>query len=74
MAISTPDRAFCAKRHRRKRARRRTHFKEYIIQTFHNGMKQGPETTYGTSTRTFLPIKTRISNFRGVIRASRRPS
>jgi hypothetical protein len=59
-------------------ARPRTaHFKEDIIQTFYDGMKHRPETTYGTVNADVLADKDpdfERGNFCSVIRGSRWPS
>jgi hypothetical protein len=56
---------------------RTAHFKEDIIQTFYDGMKHRPETTYGTVNADVLADKNpdfERGNFCGVIRGSRWPS
>jgi hypothetical protein len=56
---------------------RTAHFKEDIIQTFYDGMKRRPETTYGTVNADVLADKDpdfQPGNFCGVIRGSRWPS
>jgi hypothetical protein len=56
---------------------RTAHFKEDIIQTFYDGMKQRPETTYGTVNADVLADKDpdfERGNFCSVIRGSRWPS
>jgi hypothetical protein len=55
---------------------RTAHFNEDIIQTFHNGIKQRPETTYGTVNADVLADKDpdfQRGNFCSVILASRWP-
>jgi hypothetical protein len=56
---------------------RTAHFKEDIIQTFYDGMKHRPETTYGTVNADVLADKDpdfERGNFCSVIRGSRWPS
>jgi HD domain len=56
---------------------RTAHFKEDIIQTFYDGMKHRPETTYGTVNADVLADKDphfQTGNFCSVIRGSRWPS
>jgi hypothetical protein len=56
---------------------RTAHFKEDIIQTFYDGMKHRPETTYGTVNADVLADKDpdfERDNFCSVIRGSRWPS
>jgi hypothetical protein len=53
---------------------RTAHFKEDIIQTFYDGMKHRPETTYGTVNSDVIADKDpdfQRGNFCSVIRGSR---
>jgi hypothetical protein len=55
---------------------RTAHFKEDIVQTFYDGMKHRPETTYGTVNADVLADKDpdfKTDNFCSVIRGSRWP-
>jgi hypothetical protein len=57
--------------------RRGGHFKEAIIQAFHDGIKHKPETTFGNVKADILADKDpgfRRANFCSIIRASRWPA